>query len=336
MSEISACVTLKDPNKTVCPGEPLANPTGDADQSINITTSITTPVGFVSGYGTALPTTFSTSVMKTTSSSANPAAASDVPANTTMPAPPSNEHGHGPFHRAGPAIIALPMTFGTIFILIVLFYLWHKYRRDSFHKFFESLPGCGCLTRLRKTREKNKQVKRMRKLRILTGGNAGNEKSGQVAESRFHYHMKKFEDDAERARMKRSMDTPSRTPGSPYTPTRKGKTGTGITALPRMGSPWKSPKKASASDGVLLTSSPSPARSIGARNHGLYQCPQDNADNSSMLSWEETWHALGKPKESPSTPSSGTPLKKEGGHGMQEKVESEEESGPGQSWRKLV
>ncbi len=247
------------------------------------------------------------------------------------------EHGHGPFHRVSLAILALPMTFASLFILIILLFFWHKYRRDSFHNFWESLPGCGCLTRLRKTREKNKQVKRMRKLGILTGDTAGNEKSGEGGDSRFHHHMRKFEDDAERARMKRSMDTPSRTPASPYTPTRKGKTGMNITALPKIGSPWKSPKQATpgaGGDRILLT--PSPVRSIGARNHGPYKRPQDNAEVSSLASWEEKWYALGEPKEPHSSPDSAEPLKKEGGHGMQGKDEIEEDAGPGQSWRKLV
>jgi hypothetical protein len=219
--------------------------------------------------------------------------------------------------------------------------LWRKCHPRTFHKVLDSIPFCGCFGRWRKTREKNKQVRRMRSLGILTGDSDGLSGSGTGATDTYARHLKKFEDDAARAREKMSFETPTRTPGSPYTPGRKSRRSNSITALPKIGSPWKSPKPSTSTpsneshDAIPLNTSPI---HNGTRAYGPFK--RSHPETDSLQSWEEKWYALGSEQGTHETPSStikptilGT---KNGGHGMQSIDEFEAESGPGQSWRKLV
>ncbi|KAJ9617221.1 hypothetical protein H2200_000942 [Cladophialophora chaetospira] len=319
---------------TTTSGEDSADATATSGV-VSITTSLD-PAGYPA-IATATGTTFSTSLI-----GSSVVATSAAPPNSTASANstgPAAIFGHGHFgHGPGPAAIAVPMVVGTLLTLMVLTLLWRKYHPDSFHKILDAIPGLGCFARWRKTREKNKQVRRMRSLGILTGDNHGDDAPGSIGATTYHRHLKKFEDDAARAREKRSMDTPTRTPASPYTPGRKSKRTTSITALPKFGSPWKSPKPKASSevfDTLILTASP--ARSTGPRVHGPYNRTYDKAETGSLASWEEKWHAFGKEeRKSDSTANSVTPLHNGIGNGMQKTVGPEDESGPGQSWRKLV
>ncbi|EXJ60709.1 hypothetical protein A1O7_04862 [Cladophialophora yegresii CBS 114405] len=234
-------------------------------------------------------------------------------------------------------MIAVPMSIGTLFFFSILLLLWRKFHPRTFHKVVDSIPFFGCFGRWRKTREKNKQVRRMRSLGILTGDNDG--LSGPVTGGTDTYarHLKKFEDDAARAREKMSFETPTRTPASPYTPGGKSRRSNSITALPKFGSPWKSPKHSTplteSHDAIPLN--PSPMRN-GARAYGPFKRTNPE-DTDSLQSWEEKWYALGSEHGTPrSIMKATTGVNEIGGHGMQSIDEFEAESGPGQSWRKLV
>ncbi|KIW68410.1 hypothetical protein PV04_04359 [Phialophora macrospora] len=231
------------------------------------------------------------------------------------------------------------MSVGMLLFFSILMLLWRKYHPRTFHKVLDSIPFCGCFGRWRKTREKNKQVRRMRSLGILTSDNAGLTGSGTGATDTYARHLKKFEDDAARAREKMSFETPTHTPGSPYTPGRKSRRSNSITALPKIGSPWKSPKHSTPSnqshDAIPLNASPI---HNGARAYGPFK--RTRAETDSLQSWEEKWYALGSEHGTQGTPSSTITSAKSGtkneGHGMQSIDEFEAQSGPGQSWRKLV
>ncbi|OCT52403.1 hypothetical protein CLCR_10783 [Cladophialophora carrionii] len=229
------------------------------------------------------------------------------------------------------------MSIGTLLFFSLLMLLWRKYHPRTFHKVVDSIPFFGCFGRWRKTREKNKQVRRMRSLGILTGENAGMSGSVTGAIDTYARHLKKFEDDAARAREKMSFETPTRTPASPYTPGRKSRRSNSITALPKIGSPWKSPKPSTPSneshDAIPLNSSP---MRNGARAYGPFKRTYPD-ETDSLQSWEEKWYALGSEHGTPSSTTKPTIVgSKIEGHGMQSKDEFEAESGPGQSWRKLV
>ena len=293
------------------------------------TTSFSYTLGYMSA---AESTTFSTSTIAAISNTTP--SLSSLPTHTTSAsATAAQATGHGPHHAA----IAVPMSIGTAAVLCIVVLLWRKYHPQSFRKILDSIPFFGCLGRWRKTREKNNQVRRMRSLGVLTGDNNGYGGSGVGTTDTYARHLKKFEDDAARARGKILFETPTRTPVTPFTPDPKlSRSGEG-TPLSKLGSPWRSPKgkqlSAGSQEPILWDSTPT--KSSGRRDYGPFK-RNGNNDTESLASWEEKWLAMGA-KGTPSIATAEPPATEAvaEGHGMQQTVEAED-SGPGQSWRKLV
>ena len=79
----------------------------------------------------------------------------------------------------------------------------------------------------------------------------------------------------------------------------------------------------------------SPALSPGQRARGPFK-RNVNQETESVASWEEKWYALGTENGTPNSAAKST-TNAQGleGHGMQQ-TEEADDSGPGQSWRKLV
>jgi hypothetical protein len=223
-----------------------------------------------------------------------------------------------------PAVIAVPMSIGVVLVFGMGFFFWRKIHPKSFHKVLDSVPFCGCFGKWRKTREKNKQIRRMRDMGILTGDNRRDGGSVLAAPDTYARHLKKFEDDAARAWEKKSLETPNRRqPVSPYTPVRKGRRDTDTTALPSLASPWKSIKAKVSSDGSPIATPPKFSKNTS------------NEDTVSLESWEEKWYAMGEKSET-AGPSRTTPSITKDLHGMQRVDGSEDKTAPGESWRKLV
>ncbi|EXJ69926.1 uncharacterized protein A1O5_06999 [Cladophialophora psammophila CBS 110553] len=212
-------------------------------------------------------------------------------------------------------MIIVPLSIGCLVLLLLSILLWRKYHPTSFHKILDSIPGLGFFARWRKTRENNRNIIAMKRLGMLTGdNNKGSAASRYAGGDTYARHLRKFEEDAARAREKYSFDTAGHAPTSPFsTGNRSAKSG-GTPRTPKVGSPWRhTPTKAASNPGKgrrdVFTSSPS------ARN-GEYGSSRENQnaeeDRRSLESWEERWYALGS------------------------ETEAAAGAGPGQSWRKLV
>lgn len=290
-----------------------------ASSSIPVSSAGTTPIHFSTDSTTTITTTSPTPAY-------TPASAPNVGHGDPSSAPQIDSHD-------SPAKIAVPMSIGTVIALAAILFLWKHYCPRSFDTVCSFLCCCGRFSRWRKMREKNKQIQRMRNLGILTGDNDGYGGSGQTVTDTYARHMKKFENDAARAREKMSFDTARRATSSPFSPDHKTNDGNDITALPRIGSPWRSPKPRGPSqeDQDVFSSTLSPAGGNRVRKYGLFRVPND--ETASMESWEEKWHALGSERGTPTPDATPTHNK---GHGMQQTTQDEPQSGPGQSWRKLV
>ncbi|KIW92654.1 uncharacterized protein Z519_06501 [Cladophialophora bantiana CBS 173.52] len=326
----TACVALGVPDPAACPGGPLDPSGGDASSSstshsasISITTSVISPAG-----STASQLTSSSSTSRTTSTTLSssltalspaltsvPATTSSPFSNTTAPGPPF-DHPHGRGYGHPLAVIIVPLSIGCLVLLLVSILLWRKYHPTSFHKILDSIPGLGFLAQWRKTRKSNRNIIAMKRLGILTGDNNNGSAASRYAEGdTYARHLRKFEEDAARAREKYGFDAAGHPPTSPFsTGNRSAKSG-GTPRTPKVGSPWRhTPTKAPGNPAkgrrdIFTTASPS-ARSGGHGSSGEMRNAKE--DRRSLESWEERWYALGT------------------------ETEAAAGAGPGQSWRKLV
>ncbi|OAP64634.1 hypothetical protein AYL99_00606 [Fonsecaea erecta] len=196
-----------------------------------------------------------------------PATASSSVANLTT-AGPLVGHPHEGGHAHPHAVIAVPLTVGIIIFLLTAILLWRRYRPSSFHKILDSIPGCGCFARWRKTREKNRETLALHRLGILTGDGHRMGGTGLVAGDTYARHLRKFEEDAVRAKGKCSYDTNAQSPGSPFSTGKRSAKSGGTPRNLQLGSPWKY----------------TPTKVAGNSGRG----PRD-----SLESWEETWYAMG-------------------------------------------
>ncbi|OQU96878.1 hypothetical protein CLAIMM_02899 [Cladophialophora immunda] len=320
----TACVAFGVPDPVACPGgalnpsessSPTSLPPSSSTTSANpaepATSHLTSPSSASSTVSTTLSASWTAVSPALTSI---PATASTSPANTTTPGP-FVDHPYGRDHGHRHTAIAVPLAVGILILFLTAIFLWRRYHPSSFHTILDSIPGFGCFARWRKTREKNRQTRAIHRLGILTGDGRRFDGSGSVAGDTYARHLRKFEEDAARAKGRYSSDAGGQAPGSPFsTGNRSAKSG-GTPRTPKLGSPWRyTPTKARSPRDMITPSSAESNRVYGSGRR-----------TDSLQSWEETWYAM------------GTMGGREEEMGEEEMGEEEEAAGgPGQSWRKLV